>query len=276
MAGGVTFHYWPGDSPLHRWDARCKVVALAIVTAGLLHVNAAALVLFSVLLVGMTAHSRLPWLTLARELRSWGIFLAIIFLVQALTQDGSEERLASWLPVTITGAQTGLLTCWRLALILTYAALFSLVTRPGDLQTAILWFLRPFPFLPARRIALMVALTLRFLPLILDQADDVRQAARSRLVHLRRNPFIRIKALVLPLMRRFLLRSGDLALALAARGYREDIALPAPPPVPAVHWAPVLGLFLLVFALMLDAPRIFQETLPLAAWAEAVRNAGRF
>jgi energy-coupling factor transporter transmembrane protein EcfT len=116
-----------------------------------------------------------------------------------------------------------LLSIWRLGLILCYAMLFSMVTRPHELQEAVMWLLRPFPFLPARRIGLMVSLMLRFLPLILDQAEEVQAATRARLGNQRRNPVLRMKYFVLPLFRRSIKRADDLTNALVARGYRDDL-----------------------------------------------------
>jgi energy-coupling factor transporter transmembrane protein EcfT len=181
--------------------------------------------LFSIILACAVHAARIPARALLQEARSWGIFLLIIFLIQALFSPGIEAGGAGSLPFSPDSLRAGGITVWRLALILSFAALFTSVTRPSDLQNAILWFLRPFPFLPARKIALMVTLTLRFLPLILDQAEEIRTATRARLGNTRRNPLSRAKLLVLPLVRRSLLRADDMAVALAARGYREDLPL---------------------------------------------------
>ena len=119
--------------------------------------------------------------------------------------------------------------CWRLGLILCYSVLFTFVTRPREVQDAVVWYLKPFPFLPARRIALMISLTIRFLPLILDRAEEVRAAERSRLGDLRKNPLLRARYFLLPVFRRSLLRANEMAVSLAARGYREDLPSDLPP-----------------------------------------------
>ncbi len=231
MASGLVFHYFPGNSLLHRWDARCRFLGLVLATFGLLHMNEPALVLFSLLLVGIAASCRLPVKAMAQDLKAWAIFLLFIFLVQVLGSPDAERTFFSWLPVSESSVLAAGLTCWRLALMLCYGVLFTLVTKPRDLQNALIWFLKPFPFLPAQRIALMVTLTLRLLPLIMDQREEVALANRSRLGNQRRNILHKAKFLVLPLFRRSLLRADELALALAARGYREDrpVTLPRIP-----------------------------------------------
>jgi len=234
VASRLVFHYFPGDSLLHRWDARCRFLGLALATFGLLHMNEKALLLFSMVLVGIMACCRLPVRALAHDLKSWAIFLVFIFLVQVVGSPDPERTFLPWLPVSTSGLLAAALTCWRLGLMLCYGVLFTLVTKPRDLQDALIWFLKPFPFLPAQRIALMVTLTVRLLPLIMDQREEVALAARSRLGNQRKNLLHKAKFMVLPLFRRSLIRADELALALAARGYCEDRPVNLPQ-IPVSH-----------------------------------------
>lgn len=238
MARGISFRYLPGGSILHRWDARCKLVALCGVTTILVHGAGGVLGLFSgILLVGVWV-SNLPCRLLLRDLRGWVVLMTVVFAAQALDMREQAMRLVSWLPVSWVSFDAALLSVWRLALILAYSALFSLVTRARDVQEALLWLLRPFPFLPARRIALMMGLVMRFLPSTLDAVEEVKLANRSRLGDQVRNPLKRIKHLAIPVLRRALGRADELAVALVARGYREDLK-PVIPPIPLLHTAPV-------------------------------------
>jgi len=74
----------------------------------------------------------------------------------------------------------------------------------------------------------MVSLTLRFFSLILDQAEEVRLAHRARLGDQNKNPFRKARFLALPVLRRSLSRAEDVTLALAARGFRDDLPLQLP------------------------------------------------
>jgi biotin transport system permease protein len=118
------------------------------------------------------------------------------------------------------------------------------MTRPRELQDTLIWLLKPIPFLPERRIGLMVSLTLRFFSIIMDQADEVRLAHKARLGDQNKNPFRRAKFLALPLLRRSFSRAEDVTLALAARGYCDDLSLQLPK-LPISHLIPLF--FLLVF-----------------------------
>jgi biotin transport system permease protein len=241
MARGVAFRYMPGNSFLHRWDARCKLVGLCSITYSLVNGVGPALGLFSGILLGVVGASSLPWRSLLRDLRGWAVLMTVVFVVQGLDTGGDGARLAFWLPASRASLDAAVLSVWRLALILAYSALFSLVTRARDMQDALLWFMRPLPFLPARRIALMMGLVVRFLPMTLDALEEVKLANRSRLGDQVRNPLKRIRQLVIPVLRRALIRADEIAVALPARGYREDLQ-PVIPPIPVLHVAPLTAL----------------------------------
>ena len=238
----IAFHYFPGNSFLHRWDARCKVLGLLIITLSFLQFRASLFILNSIMLIGLFILSRFPLKQFLREFRFWAIFLFILFLFQILFTQGTRLSLLPWLPVSKEGLALGGITVWRLGLILCYATLFTAVTRPKELQEAITWFIKPVPFLSERRIGLMVSLTIRFFSIILDEAEEVRLAHKARMGDREKNPFRRAKSLGLPLLRRSFYRAEDVTLALAARGYRDDLPVHLPK-LPLFHLIP---LFLLL------------------------------
>lgn len=244
MAGGLAFRYVPGQSLIHHWDARCKLIALCAITYGLLHGAGSVLVLCTGILLASVWASRLPYRPLLGDLRGWTVLLGVVFVAQAIDLQEGVIRLVVWAPVSRASLEAALVSVWRLALILAFSALFSMVTRARDIQNALLWLLRPFPFLPARRLALMMGLVMRFLPLTLGVVEEVRLANRSRLGDQVRNPLRRIKHLAVPVLRRAMLRADETAVALAARGYREDLR-PVIPPIPLLHAAPLLAVLAL-------------------------------
>ena len=249
MAQRIIFHYLPGSSLLHRWDARCKFLGLLIVTATLLQSRVSWLTLNSGLLLGLLVLSRLPLRRFLSDFRTWAIVLFILFLFQIFFTPGPPLPFFPWLPISQDGFYQGIFTCWRLSLILGDAVLFTAVTRPRELRDALVWFLRPIPFLPERRIGLMVSLTLHFFSLILDQAEEVHLANKARLGDRNKNPFRRAKFVGLPLLRRSLSQAEDITLALAARGYRDDLPIRLSK-IPMGHLLPLLimgGVLLMIW-----------------------------
>jgi len=217
-------------------------------TATLLQSKISWLILDSGILLGLLILSRLPLMQFLRDFRTWAIFLFILFLFQISFTSGPPLPLFPWLPISEDGLFLGIFTCWRLGLILIYAVFFTAITRPRELRDSLIWFLKPVPFLPERRIGLMVSLTLRFFSLILDQAEEVQQANKARLGERNKNPFRRAKFLGLPLLRRSFSQAEDITLALAARGFRDDIPLRLPK-LEISHMIPLLILLGFLMAL---------------------------
>jgi energy-coupling factor transporter transmembrane protein EcfT len=212
-----------------------------MITATLLSSKVAWFTFDSILLFGLFILSKLPLRQFFRDFRIWAVFLFALFLFQVFFTPGHRIFIYSWLPVSQEGLCLGIFTCWRLCLILGYSVLFTAITRPREIQNTLIWILKPARFLPGRRIGLMVSLTLRFFLIILDQTEEVRLAHKARLGDQKRNPFRRAKFIALPLLRHSFSRAEDVTLALAARGFRDDLPLQLPK-LPVSHFIPLLSI----------------------------------
>jgi energy-coupling factor transporter transmembrane protein EcfT len=84
MAQRLALHYFPGNSILHRWDARCKLMGLVMVAVTLLRTTLTWLVLDSIILLLLLLVSRLPVRLFLRDLRHWFLFLVVLFFFQIL------------------------------------------------------------------------------------------------------------------------------------------------------------------------------------------------
>ena len=83
----------------------------------------------------------------------------------------------------------------------------------------------------------------------------MREANRSRLSNQQPNLLRRIKFLALPLLRRSFMRADELACALAARGYREDLRVTLPT-MPISHLAALAVLMAGVLACLAADPSV--------------------
>ena len=99
---------------------------------------------------------------------------------------------------------------------------FVLTTRSSEIKAAVEWMLKPFPWIPAKRIAIMMSLVVRFIPIIFEQAKKTMEAQRARGVENRKNPVYRLKMFSIPFMRRIFERADKLVLAMEARCYSEN------------------------------------------------------
>jgi len=219
MAARLSFHYRPGGSLLHLWDPRCKLLGLLVSTFCLMHMQIPALSLFTLFLVMLLPAVGLDGRRTVSELRFWGWLLLLIFIAQAAFTPGTSLFPDDLPPFTEEGVARGALSIWRLVLMLGFGLIFSATTRPRDVGEAMRWFLDLLR-IPSGGVSFMAALTMRFIPLLLDASDEIRAACRARALDRRRAPWRHARVVFLPLLRHTLLRSEDLTHALAARACR--------------------------------------------------------
>lgn len=130
------------------------------------------------------------------------------------------------LVVTRKSAQLGLNSATLLFTLIHSANLLLLTTSPEQLVWAIDWWLMPLGRLglPAERLGFILLLSLRFLPLVQEELQNLLRSLATRAVHLRSLGWKGGLALVLALGERLLanvlLRSEQGAEALLARGGR--------------------------------------------------------
>jgi len=185
-----------------------------------------------------------------RELRRWWWLPLLVFVSVASTHPGAPPQGLSWSPLSASGMAAGSLTLWRLVLVVGLGVLFTASTRQQELAGTVHWLAARLG-LPGARLGLMVGLTIRFLPLLLDESDTLREALRARGAD-RRPLFGRTLALGRPLLRNTLLRSEHLAEALLSRGYHDRRPVSLPP----LSWSALFSLLalLLILALALAMP----------------------
>ncbi|MGK5113617.1 MULTISPECIES: energy-coupling factor transporter transmembrane component T [unclassified Geodermatophilus] len=192
--------YLPGASPVHRAPAGGKLAALAALGIGLFATARPLVVagaLAAVLLVGLVV-ARLPAAALAAQARPVWLWLAGLFVFHLLVTD----------PVTGTVAVLRLLT------LVLAAAIVTATTRVTALVAVVEWLARPLQLVGVRpaRVGLVVAMTLRFIPLVAEQAARIREAQAARGADR-----VRIGMLV-PLLIAVLRLAHTLSEALDARG----------------------------------------------------------
>jgi energy-coupling factor transporter transmembrane protein EcfT len=223
----LTGALYPRESSLlHRIDVRFKMVFLILLSVGTIHSGFSGLLFLFVTLASIFILERISINRLLRELRIFFIFLGFIFVARTLSTPGEKlfqvEFFSVIFIVTKQGILSGALVCFRLFLVVLVGYLFIWSTWSSQVRIAIAWFLKPIPWIPEKKIATMLSLMMRFLPLILQEAKETADAQRARCIENRKNPIYRLIKLAIPMLRRTFLRADDLVLAMEARGYSEN------------------------------------------------------
>ena len=117
-----------------------------------------------------------------------------------------------------TGWETALVTIMRLLALVLLAFVVMRTTSVTALMGLVEWLMQPLGrlgWVKPQRIALLVGLTLRFMPVLAQQWGDIRQAQSARGLHA--NPV----ALLVPMLVRTLQRAEEISQALEARSPQE-------------------------------------------------------
>jgi biotin transport system permease protein len=196
--------YVPRASVVHRAPAGAKLLALAGLSVLVFAVPTLPVVvgaLVGVVLLGVLV-ARLPAALLGRQARAVLWWLVALFVLHSL----------------VTDVLTGTLTVVRLLALVLAAAVVTATTRVTAMVAVIERVCRPLQWVGVRpaRIGLVIAMALRFIPLISERADRIReaQAARGGSVRGLRG----LTTTVVPLLVQVLQLAHTVSEALDARG----------------------------------------------------------
>ncbi len=219
--------YYPADSFVHRLDPRVKIVAMLLFLTGILFVNSyvwfGAVYAFGLLGLWL---ARIPAGKAFGSVRGLLLLLVFTALINAFFTRG-ETVLWEWgaLTLTLEGLHRSALMLLRLVAMVAFSGLLTFTTTPIALADALESMGRPFTRFgfPAHEFAMMMTIALRFIPVLLEEAEKIMKAQRSRGGDWREGSLRRrmkgIIAVVVPLLFNALKRADDLAIAMEARGY---------------------------------------------------------
>jgi biotin transport system permease protein len=196
--------YVPRASLVHRTPAGWKLLGLAGLSVLVFAVPTLPVVtgaLAAVLVVGLVV-ARLPSAVLVRQARTVLWWLIAILALHTL----------------LTDVLTGTLTALRLLTLVLAAAVVTATTRVTEMVAVVERVCRPLQWVGVRpaRIGLVIAMALRFIPLISERAQRIReaQAARGGSVRGLRG----LTTMVVPLLVQVLQLAHTVSEALDARG----------------------------------------------------------
>lgn len=195
--------YYATPSVLHRLPAGVKLAGLLVAAVPILWIgNVWWLAISAAGTLLLLAISRVPARICFAQVKPVLWFAVPLFVLQ-------------WLSA---GATRATIVVGQLLLLVALAGLVTLTTKVSAMLATIETALRPLRRFGVRpeRIALVLALAIRCVPLVARLYDEVRQARRAR--GLERSP----TALAVPLIVRMLKTADGLGEALAARGVDDE------------------------------------------------------
>jgi len=217
----------PGDSPIHRADARVKITLTLAYTIVLFSTAGWwGLALGAVVALSSIAVSGVPWSLAARGVRPVLWLLLFTILANALVWRAADVVVSvGALGVDAVGLMRGLYFAARIVLLMLGTTLVTLTTSPVALTDALSALLRPLGLVrvPVDDLAMMLSIALRFIPTTAEEAERVMVAQSARGARFDEGgPVRRARAWVpvlVPLFVRLFRRADDLAIAMESRCY---------------------------------------------------------
>ena len=209
MLKKLTFgQYAHKDSIMHKLDPRIKIFAVVLLsTMAFLLETYYKFAIFSLFVLVLIIISQINFSSLIRNLRPFFFIFAFILLMYIFFSRNQLDQ--------------GIRTIWKFVLFIIIASILTFTTTITSMVTAIEKLTAPLKLIKfnPRTIALLIALTIRFVPALFLYADRIKDARLARLWSLK-NPK-HIKLLFLPLLDRIFKSASTLSDAMMSRGYTE-------------------------------------------------------
>jgi energy-coupling factor transport system permease protein len=220
--------YFPGDSVVHRLDARFKII-FSIISAAMLFTaqNFAGLGIAAAFIVMCYAASGIRFKMMFKSLKP--IIPLIIFtgILNLFFIRGEEVLFSRWfITIHTDGVRTAVFMIVRIITLITGMSLLTYTSSPIMLTDAIESLLAPLKKLrfPVHELAMMMMIALRFIPLLIEETDKIMMAQKARGANLDAKGLIKkAKALIpilIPLFISAFKRANELAMAMECRCYK--------------------------------------------------------
>lgn len=220
--------FFPGNSVLHRLDARAKILmTIALIAAVFLAGTWAGYVLLFAFSYAAVRLSGVGVKYVLRGLKPIFVIVLLTFFINVFFTTGGSELLR-WRFICITdkGLYAAARMALRLVLLVIVTQLLTLTTSSIALTDAIEALLKPLAKIgfPAHELAMMMSIALRFIPTLVEETDKIMKAQQARGADFENGSLVRRAKAMLPLLVPLFVgafrRADELAMAMEARCYR--------------------------------------------------------
>lgn len=220
--------YIPGDSFVHHLDPRSKLLSMVLFIIVVFWANN---LITNIIMLAFTLFAvRLSKIHLNFFINGVKPMIGIILfttLFQVLFTHQGNQLFSFWIiKITDYGLSQAVLIFMRFVLIILMSTILTLTTMPLSLADAVESLLKPFKIIkvPVHEIGLMLSLSLRFVPTLMDDTTRIMNAQRARGVDFGEGNLIqKVKTIIpilIPLFASSFKRADALATAMESRGYQ--------------------------------------------------------
>ncbi|MDD2392502.1 MAG: energy-coupling factor transporter transmembrane component T [Eubacteriales bacterium] len=219
--------YYPGDSIVHRMDARFKFfISIAMMIGIFFLTGALPFAVYAIFLMVLIILTRIPLKQIFLSLKPILFIIVFAFVINLFSYQGTELWSLGRLTITYEGLYSGLRMAARLSLLIITSSVFlTLTTTPLNVADAMESIMKPLQKIgfPAHEISMMMSIALRFVPNLMEETDKIMKAQSSRGAKYDTGGVVaRARGLVsilVPLFVSCFRRAEELAIAMEARCY---------------------------------------------------------
>lgn len=218
----------PSDSLLHRMDPRSKLILVFLFVCIVFLANNlityTALLGYTLVMVWLSQVS-MRFIIAGLKPVLWLVLFTLVLHI-FLTKEGDVLFQWRFLKIYEGGLVQGLFISIRFFLLILMTSLLTLTTTPIEITDGLEELLGPLKKVkfPVHELALMMSISLRFIPTLMQETDKIMKAQSARGVDFSGGSIPdRVKAIVpllIPLFISSFKRAEELAIAMEARGYQ--------------------------------------------------------
>lgn len=174
--------YVPGHSLIHRLDPRTKILIIFFFVITVFFANSVwSYAILTAFAVGTALATRVPLSFVAKGLKPvWFLIIFTFLLHLFVSRQGDILFTVLGFPFYEESLIQGSTLSLRFFLLILFTSLLTLTTSPIEITDAIEYLLHPLKRVkfPVHELALMMSISLRFIPTLMQEAEKISKARR--------------------------------------------------------------------------------------------------
>ncbi len=229
MLSDLTFgQYYETDSLVHRLDPRIKILILiAYVVFIFVAQNFYAFLALEVFLIAIIICARIPFIDMLKSMKGILFIVIVTVILNLFFYQGQTQTVVFWI-ITKEALIFSAFMALRLITLVMASVLLTFTTTPVALTDGIESLLSPLKYIkfPVHELALVMSIALRFIPILMNEADRIIMSQKARGADFESGNIInRAKAMIpvlIPLLISAFRRAEELGDAMDSRCYSSS------------------------------------------------------
>ncbi len=229
MLGDVTFgQYYPTKSFVHNMDSRIKLLILiAYIVMIFLVKNFYGFLVVLAFLTIATTFSKVPVFDLLKSVKAVIFVVLLTFVLNIFFYKANDAKTLFWI-ITDKSLIFSCFMALRIITLVLGSMLLNLTTTPVALTDGIESLLKPLKIIkfPVHELALVMSIALRFIPILMNEADRIIMAQKARGADFESGNLLRRAKSMIPVLIPLLIsafrRAEELGDAMDSRCYSSS------------------------------------------------------